>query len=195
MVARVLDEGSDVNEAMMLEGVYGSQYPETGKPLHRDYQLLAPLADRAAAIGTRSLQAVTRQRTGPVSSGLPTGRLPLERVRPVGRQLFKSERLRLLLCIHGAVAEDVPGRAGASHGPAIDGRRRSGGRGTEDFDRAIEAAKANQLLYQLNYDDDYDWTDGLCERDRRLGVATRSVHRRSKRGHEVGAGVEVRSAG
>ncbi|MBI2298403.1 MAG: hypothetical protein HYU66_05525 [Armatimonadetes bacterium] len=32
------------------------------------------------------------------------------------------------------------------------------------LDRAVEAAAANQRLYQLNYDDDYDWTDGLCAR-------------------------------
>jgi len=29
---------------------------------------------------------------------------------------------------------------------------------------AVEAAKANQLLYQMNYDDDYDATDGICAR-------------------------------
>ncbi|MBI2298402.1 MAG: hypothetical protein HYU66_05520 [Armatimonadetes bacterium] len=34
-VARALDGGSNVNEAMVLDGVYGSQYPETGAPLHR----------------------------------------------------------------------------------------------------------------------------------------------------------------
>jgi hypothetical protein len=32
------------------------------------------------------------------------------------------------------------------------------------LDQAISAAEANQRLYQLNYDDDYDGTDGLCVR-------------------------------
>jgi hypothetical protein len=34
----------------------------------------------------------------------------------------------------------------------------------EDFERAIDFARMNQLLYQVNYNDDYDWTDGLCHR-------------------------------
>ena len=38
------------------------------------------------------------------------------------------------------------------------------GKVLERLDRAVGAAAANQVLYQINYDDDYDWTDGLCAR-------------------------------
>ena len=30
------------------------------------------------------------------------------------------------------------------------------------FDHAVAHAKRNQYIYQINYEDDYDWTDGLC---------------------------------
>ena len=50
LVAQTLDNGSNVNEAMVLEGVYGSQYPETGQPLDRDYQYLAVQADAAVRL-------------------------------------------------------------------------------------------------------------------------------------------------
>ncbi len=32
------------------------------------------------------------------------------------------------------------------------------------YDRAVAAARENQRIYQVNYDDDYDATDGLCAR-------------------------------
>lgn len=36
LVAKIMDESSCVNDAMLLAGVYGSQYPSTGAPLDRD---------------------------------------------------------------------------------------------------------------------------------------------------------------
>jgi hypothetical protein len=30
--------------------------------------------------------------------------------------------------------------------------------------RAVAHARRNQYIYQVNYDDDYDWTDGLCSK-------------------------------
>src|ERR1035438_9740600 len=57
----IMDEGSDVNDAMVLEGVYGSQYPSTGKALHRDYQLLASLADHAEELAWAAYRLYTGQ--------------------------------------------------------------------------------------------------------------------------------------
>src|SRR5207253_780503 len=34
----------------------------------------------------------------------------------------------------------------------------------EQFDRALDYARKNEYIYQINYDDDYDWTDGLCSK-------------------------------
>ncbi len=164
LVARIMDESSCVNDAMMLEGVYGSQYPSTGAPLHRDYQYLAVQADRAVDLASEAFQ-------------LFAGREP-ELYRPVyepddfhwngfdqqANKSFHAERLRLLyvstrrsqkMC-DAVLAHRLAQRLTAEGAPA--------GEVLAQFERALEAAKANQLIYQLNYDDDYDWTDGLCAR-------------------------------
>src|SRR6266567_161818 len=59
LVARAMDEGSDVNDAMVLEGVYGSQWPATGRVLHRDYQYLAVLADHAEKLAREACRRFT----------------------------------------------------------------------------------------------------------------------------------------
>ncbi len=164
LVARALDGGSNVNEAMVIDGVYGAQYPETGQPLHRDYQYLAVQADQAVHRAEEAYR-------------LYTGKAPnLE--EPLYRQedfrwdgydakadhLFKAETLRRL-CVstrrsqkmcEAAMAHRLAMRLAAEKATlaAVFGQ----------LDRAISAAETNQRLYQLNYDDDYDWTDGLCVR-------------------------------
>ena len=164
LVARALDGGSNVNEAMVIDGVHGAQYPETGQPLHRDYQYLAVQADEAVRLAGEAYR-------------LYTGKAPnLE--EPLYRQedfrwdgydaeadhLFKAETLRRL-CVstrrsqkmcEAAMAHRLAMRLAAERAPlaAVFGQ----------LDHAISAAEANQKLYQLNYDDDYDGTDGLCVR-------------------------------
>lgn len=164
LVARVMDESSCVNDAMMLDGVYGSQFPSTGAPLHRDYQFLAVQADRAVELAARAYR-------------LHAGREPALD-EPVYRQddfrwdgadaganeRFLAERLRLLyvstrrsqaMCI-SVLAHRRAQRLAAAGAPVRDV--------LEQFSQAIDAAELNQLIYQRNYDDDYDGTDGLCAR-------------------------------
>jgi hypothetical protein len=81
---------------------------------------------------------------------------------PAADKQFKTERLRLLwvqarrsqeMCVT-ALAHRLAQRLmaeGASQEHVL-----------AQYERAIEHAKLNQRIYQLNYDDDYDWTDGLC---------------------------------
>ncbi len=59
LVAKALDTSANVNDAMVLEEVHGSQYPETGRALHRDYQLLAAQADEALALAYEAYRDFT----------------------------------------------------------------------------------------------------------------------------------------
>jgi len=164
LVARIMDESSCVNDAMMLEGVYGSQYPSTGAPLDRDYQYLAVQADRAVELAKKAFLLYT--------GGEPDLYRPVYRPEDFrfngfdqqANRAFNAERLRLLwvstrrsqkMC-ESVLAHRLAQRLTAEGAPA--------GSVLKQLDRAIDAAKANQLIYQLNYDDDYDWTDGLCAR-------------------------------
>ena len=164
LVAQALDGGSNVNEAMVIDGVHGAQFPETGQPLHRDYQYLAVQADRAVQLAEEAYQ-------------LYAGKAPNFEA-PVYRQeefrwdgydeqvdhLFKAETLRRL-CVstrrsqkmcEAALAHRLAMRLAAEQAPLAAV--------FEQLDLAIAAAEADQRLYQLNYDDDYDGTDGLCVR-------------------------------
>ena len=164
VVARVMDEGSCVNDAMMLDGVYGSQYPSTGAPLDRDYQYLAVQADRAVELSRSAFRLYTGNDPAVDHPVYRQDDFRWDGFDPVADRTFKSERLRLLHVStrrSQAMCESVLAHrkaqrliaAGAPVGQVLDA-----------FARAIKAAEANQLFYQLNYDDDYEATDGLCSR-------------------------------
>jgi len=159
LVAQAMDEGSCVNDAMVLEGVYGSQYPATGKALHRDYQLLGVLADRAELIARRAYRLFTGKDPELYQSAYDQDRFQWNGYDAAKDKLFKTERLRLLwvsarrsqeMC-NAALAHRLAQRLIAEGAPAL-----------QQFDDAIRFAALNQRIYQLNYDDDYDATDGLC---------------------------------
>ena len=163
LVAQVMDESSCVNDAMMLDGVYGSQYPSTGAPLHRDYQYLAAQADRAVSLAAQAYQlshgvreptlrppAYRPEQTsgGTASTRRPTGSFLAERLR----LLYVSTRRSQGMC-DSVLAHRLAQRLMAEGAPAE--------RCSSSSPRPLAAAEVNQLIYQLNYDDDYDWTDGL----------------------------------
>jgi hypothetical protein len=164
LVARTLDEGSCVNDAMMLEGVYGSQYPSTGAPLHRDYQYLAVQADRAVELARRAFQLHAGREPDLEHPVYQPEAFRWNGYAPAAERDFLAERLRLLyvsarrsqaMC-DAVLAQRLARRliaGGASAGAVSDA-----------YDRALAAARDNQRIYQINYDDDYDWTDGLCSR-------------------------------
>src|SRR5439155_8172924 len=81
---------------------------------------------------------------------------------PPNDRLFKSERLRLLWISTRRSQEMC--RAALAHRRAQRLIKEGAPIAAvlELFDRAIDHAKTNQYIYQINYDDDYDWTDGLC---------------------------------
>ncbi len=162
LVARAMDEGSCVNDAMVLEGVHGSQYPFTGQALHRDYQLLAVLADDAEKLARTVFQRFTGNEPDLYTASYKQDKFTWDGYEPVKDKLFKTERLRLLwvstrrsqeMC-EAALAHRLAQRLIA------EGTARE--QVLEQFNLTIVHAKTNQLIYQLNYDDDYDSTDGLC---------------------------------
>lgn len=164
LVARTLDGGSNVNDAMVLEGVHGAQYPETGQLLHRDYQLLAVNADQAVELAWRAFRQFTDTE--------PDLERPLYRSEdfrwngfdPEADHLFKAETLRRL-CVSTRRSQELC-EAALAHRLAtrLSAEGASLKEVLKQLDMAVEAAEENQRLYQINYDDDYDWTDGLCVR-------------------------------
>jgi len=162
LVAQALDTSPCVNDAMVLEDVHGAQYPETGRALHREYQLLAAQADQAVRLAWRAYR-------------LWTGHEP-DLERPAYRQddfrwrghdrvadhLFKAESLRWL-CVELRRAQLLC-RAALCH--RLAARRAAEGASVGTvlglLDRAVHAAEENQRLYQTNFDDDYHWNEGLC---------------------------------
>jgi hypothetical protein len=164
LVARAMDEGSDVNDAMVLEGVYGSQWPTTGRALHRDYQYLTVLADHAERLAREAYRKFTGHDAQLETPAYDPDTFLWNGYDAAQDKLFKTERLRLLwistrrsqeMC-RAALAHRLAQRLlkdGAPIGSVL-----------AQLDRAVAHAKQNQYLYQINYDDDYDWTDGLCSK-------------------------------
>lgn len=162
LVARAMDEGPDVNDAMVLEGVYGSQYPSTGKALHRDYQLLAVLADHGEQLARQAFERYTGREPQLFQPAYDEKTFRWSGYEPGANRTFKAERLRLLwisnrrsqeMC-QAALAHRLAQRLIAQDAPKA--------RVLEQLDRALAFARMNQLIYQCNYYDDYDPTDGLC---------------------------------
>jgi hypothetical protein len=162
LVAKAMDGGSCVNDAMVLENVNGSQWPSTGRALHRDYQLLAVLADNAEKVAREAYRQYAGKEPELYAPAYDQDGFHWDGYDPARDKLFKTERLRLLwiscrrsqeMC-EAALAHRLAQRLIAESAPRE--------KVLEQFDHAIEHAKLNQRIYQLNYDDDYDWTDGLC---------------------------------
>jgi len=164
LVARALDLSPCVNDAMVLEDVHGAQYPETGRALHRDYQLLAAQADEALALAQHAYRLWTGNSPDLYRPAYDEDGFQWDGYDLRADRLFKEESLRLLcvelrraqvLC-EAALAHRLAARR-AAEGATI-------GAVLGLLDRAVALAEENQRLYQVNFDDDYDWNDGLCVR-------------------------------
>jgi hypothetical protein len=162
LAARAMDEGSCVNDAMVLEDVHGSQWPFTGKVLHRDYQFLAVLADRAEALSREAYRKFSGREPELYKAAYDQDAFTWDGYDAAKDKLFKTERLRQLwvsarrsqeMCAT-ALSHRLAQRLIAENAPADEVLKH--------LDQSIAFAKTNQRIYQLNYDDDYDATDGLC---------------------------------
>jgi hypothetical protein len=164
LAARVFDEGSCVNDQMMLEGVYGAQYPTTGPPLHRDYQLLAAIADRAVDMARDAYQEYTGQEPDLWRPAYQPEDFRWNGFDPAADKLFKTERLRRLYVSTRRSQKMCEAVLAHRMSQRLIAEGASAGAVLECLDKAVAAAKENQRIYCLNYDDDYHWTDGLCSR-------------------------------
>ena len=83
--------------------------PSTGKALHRDFQLLAVLADHAEALARSAYRSVTGQ-----DPSIDTPAYAPEEIHgmddPRQDRLFKTERLRPAMAFHAPFPGNVPGR-------------------------------------------------------------------------------------
>ena len=150
----------------VLEGVNGSQYPFTGPILHRDHQFLAVLADHAEALARQAYQRFTGTEPNLYAAAYDQDAFHRDGYDVVKDKLFKTERLRQLW-VSARRSQEMCGVALAHR---LAQRLIVEGEAAADvlkhLDQAIAFAKANQLIYQLNYHDDYDATDGLCAKSR-----------------------------
>ncbi|HVM48829.1 MAG TPA: glycoside hydrolase family 20 zincin-like fold domain-containing protein [Candidatus Acidoferrum sp.] len=162
LVARAMDEGSDVNDAMVLEGVYGSQWPSTGRALHRDYQFLTVLADHGERLAREACRKFTGHEPDLEQPAYDQDAFSWDGYDAARDRLFKTERLRRLWLSCRRSQEMC--RTALAHRRAQQLIKQGAAIGEvlAQYDRALEHARRNQFIYQINYDDDYDWTDGLC---------------------------------
>jgi len=162
LVARALDTSPSVNDAMVLEEIHGAQYPETGRAIHRDYQLLAARADQAMELAREAYRLWAGHEPDLFRPAYQPERFRWSGQDAAADRLFKEESLRWL-CVELRRAQ-VLCEAALAH--RLAARRAAEGTSTgavvRSLDRAIAMADENQRLYQVNFDDDYDWNEGLC---------------------------------
>jgi len=162
LVAQALDTSPCVNDAMVLEDVHGAQYPETGRALNREYQLLAAQADEAVHLAWQACRLWTGRPPDLDHPSYSPDAFRWNGFDPRADHAFKEESLRWLcvelrraqLLCQAALAHRLAARRAAEGAPT--------GEVIHLLDGAVRAAEDNQRLYQVNFDDDYHWNEGLC---------------------------------
>ena len=164
IAARVFDEGACVNDAMVFEDVYGSQWPSTGRALSRDHQYLAVLADRSEALAREAYRSFTGHDPELYRPAYEQSAFRWKGYDREADHTFKAERLRWLWVSCRRSQELCAAALAYGKAQSLMAQGATVGEVLGEYDRAIEHATSNQLIYQLNYEDDYDATDGLCSR-------------------------------
>ena len=162
LVAQALDTSSCVSDSMVLDDVYGAQWPGTGTAYHREYQLLAAQADTALGRAREAYHLFTGREPDLNRPAYDQDAFRWTGYDPAADHLFKEESLRWLcvelrraqLLCDAALAHRLATRRAAEGAPV--------GEVLGLLDTAIAAAAENQRLYQVNFDDDYHWNEGLC---------------------------------
>lgn len=161
LVARALDEGSDVNDQMMLEGSR-TWWTGFGKPLHRDYQLLAAIADRAVEMAAAAYKAYTGKEPELDHPVYKQEDFRWNGFDPVADKIFKTERLRLLYVSTRRSQKICEAVLAHRMSQRLIAEGATAGEVLKCLDKAVQAARENQRIYCVNYDDDYHWNDGRC---------------------------------
>jgi hypothetical protein len=153
LVAKAYNVNSCVTESHVLEDDPPVIF--FGGPLHRDFQLLVVLADEADRLARQAYQLYTGREPDLYHAAYDPDAFRWTGYDPAADTQFKTERLRLL-CVSTRRAKELCAVAWATRrakqlvaeGATIAAVR-------EQYDRAVDAARASELLYFANYQDHY----------------------------------------
>jgi hypothetical protein len=153
VAAKAYGSSACVAEYQILED--GPQTFLDGGPLHRDFQLLAVMADEADRLSQEAYRLYTGRQPDLCHACHDPDAFRWEGYDAAADTMFKTERLRLL-CVSSRRAQELCKAALASRvakqriaeGAAV-------GAVCEQFDIAVKAARTSELLYFANYDDHY----------------------------------------
>jgi hypothetical protein len=153
LVARAYSVNSCVCENHVLEDDPGTIF--FGGPLHRDFQLLAVLADEADRLSQAAYRMYAGREPDLFKPDYDPDTFRWEGYDPSADTLFKTERLRLL-CVSSRRARELCTTALASRkAKQLTAEGASVGDVCAQFDLAVKAARTSELLYFANYEDDY----------------------------------------
>jgi hypothetical protein len=160
-VGTLVGKAYGVNSCIAEYHVYEDDPPTVffGGPLHRDFQLLAVMADQADGFAQRAYIRFAGREPDLYHPAYDPDTFRWDGYDPVADSLFKTERLRLL-CVSTRRSRELCTAALASRkakqmiveGGAI-------GAVVQELDAAVTAARTSELLYFANYEDDFTTGD------------------------------------
>jgi hypothetical protein len=157
LAAKAYSVNSCVLENHVLEDGPGTFF--FGGPLHRDFQLLAVLADEADRFSQRAYKLFTGVQPDLRHAEYDQDAFRWDGYDAAADRLFKRERLRLL-CVSSRRARELCTAAMASRkAKQLIAEGASIRAVCEQLDAAVKAAETSERLYLVNYEDDYTTGD------------------------------------
>jgi hypothetical protein len=126
-----------------------------GGPLHRDFQLLSVMADESDRLAQEAYRQYTGREPDLYHPVYDPDAFRWTGYDAAADRLFKTERLRLL-CVSSRQARELCTAALASRlAKQRIAESATVSAACREFDRAVQAARTNELLYFANFEDDY----------------------------------------
>jgi hypothetical protein len=155
--AKAYSVNSCVLENHVLEDDPGTFF--FGGPLHRDFQLLAVMAEEADRLSLAAYKFFARGEPDLMHAGYDPDAFRWDGYDRTADALFKRERLRLL-CVSSRRARELCAAALASRkAKQLINDGATIGAVCDQLDSAVQAARSSELLYLVNYEDDYTTGD------------------------------------
>jgi hypothetical protein len=144
-----------------------------GGPIHRDFQLLAVMADESDRLAQDAYKLYTGGEPDLNHPVYDPDTFQWNGYDAAADTLFKTERLRLL-CVSSRRSRELCTAALASRkAKQVTAQGGQIAAVVEQLDRAVEAARTSEILYFANYEDDYKTGDEGTQLRKKL-EATRS---------------------
>jgi hypothetical protein len=157
LAAQAYSVNSCVLENHVIEDGPGTFF--FGGPLHRDFQLLAVLADEADRLSQRAYRLYTGDEPDLIHAVYNPDTFRWDGYDAAADRLFKKERLRLL-CVSSRRARELCTAAmGSRKAKQLIAEGTSIRAVCEQLDAAVKAAETSERLYLVNYEDDYTTGD------------------------------------